>query len=400
MTMVRSYGATEAWLVLARLADMSLRRLAAVDLKLENPRMRSDKEFRTGAREFSIKVSIANEAATLEAFRPIATEEREALAERMCSQWGERFQSGRAPGASTKVIDLFNQGECPTCGAPLSIACRPVHAGERDAGDWAHPAREHNGAVEMRPHPDALKLAATQLRRGRGSLFRDAQLTEVQRRTIAILSTAVIAYARHDVRSQALGGPLAEEIDHELRDIVDYPSTTGRRGVWTFDEVPEYPTAPHDDIVDATAYVYRQMYLVDRATGADLDELATRVGVQRRTVARGPGGAGLVDLLETDESLRARARETMRPRPNANTSPPPIRQCTECGATHDSRLACDERTRVQYRLSRELAYRPGDDTILGPGPGTSKRCTCHTTADDHARSCAMATQPEPKKKRK
>lgn len=62
--------------------------------------------------------------------------------------------------------------------------------------------------------------------------------------------------------------------------------------------------------------------------------------------------------------------------------------CADCNVLHDDRLECDPRTRAAYQLAQVIRF-----DGVGPGPGTSKRCTCHTTANQHTRECALAGQP-------
>lgn len=299
MSKTRHYGGTESWVILARLADMALRRRVAVDLKLENPRMRSDAEFRTGDRRFSVTFAIANEAATLEAFRPLDKYEAEGLAERMFSMWSERANRARleleAPEPPPDVVLVRDATECPTCGAIATMPCGPVHDGERDAGDWVHPARRRVSDAEMRPHPNALKIAADVVRReGRGITLGPDHSTS---QSVLTLALAVIAYARHDARSQARGAPTAAEIDERLNlnGVPSHPNPWTR--AWMFEEFENYPETDARDTTDVSLLPRAQ---IDQARGDDLDRW---------------------------------------------------------------------------------------------GPGTSKRCTCHTTANQHTRECALAGQP-------
>jgi len=272
----RHYDGTESWVILARLADMAIRRRVAVDLKLENPRMRSDKEFRIGDRRFSVTFAIANEAATLEAFRPLDKYEHEGLAERMFSMWSERANRERlelkVAESPPDVVLVRDATECPTCGSPLTMPCRPVHEGERDAGDWVHPARRRVSDAEMRPHPDALRIAADVVRReGRGVTLMPPD------QSVLTLALAVIAYARHDARAQAQGAPTADEIDERLglKGVPSHPNPRSR--TWMFEEFEDYPETDANDTTDAIAYVVARGQM-DQARGADLDRMGEMVG--------------------------------------------------------------------------------------------------------------------------
>lgn len=65
--------------------------------------------------------------------------------------WAERAYSFGKRERPADKDDPRWQRHCPVCGVVPGVRCHPMHAGERDVGDWVHPVRVADSYASVDP---------------------------------------------------------------------------------------------------------------------------------------------------------------------------------------------------------------------------------------------------------